>query len=328
MSHEIDTTNGQSSFVSAREDAWHQLGVTLPDTFTAEEAMTHGLLGGWNVRKTPLQAVAETGELLEVPGKYATMRSNPVTGAPEVLGAVGKSYHVIQNEEHAGLLNALVEESGAHFETAGAINGGRRVFITMKLPGHLSIGGVDQVDNYIAAINSHDGSMAFTLVVTPIRIVCQNTLNVALASAKRTFRIRHTRGASSLIHSEARQALDLTFNYIDGFQEAANQLINTTVTDAQFAKIITEAWGAGEDAPKSTTTRKENKLDEIQDLFMSAYTQEGIRNTAWAGFNAITEWSDHFAPTRGDDRDTSRAVTAALGTSFKDRAMELMLATV
>lgn len=326
--HNLDTTNGQTAFISAREDAWHQLGKVVDSAFTAETAMEEGLLGGWNVRKTPLQAVLETGELLDMPGHYATVRDNPVTGASEVLGKVGEAYHVIQNEEHAAMLNALVDESGAHFETAGALNGGRRVFITMKLPGHMRVGGVDRIDNYIAAINSHDGSMAFTLMVTPVRIVCQNTLNVALGSAKNIYRIRHSSGADRLIRSQAREALDLTFNYLEGFQEQAEQLINTTLTQSQFDEIITAEFGAGEDAAKATVTRRETMLDELSTLFGAAYTQEGIRETAWAGFNAITEWADHFSPRRGDNPDEQRAYKALLDPDFKNRALGLMLARV
>lgn len=329
MAHNLDTTNGQTSFVSAREDAWHQLGTVLDHSFTAEEAMEHGLLGGWKVRKSPVVAVLETGEALPMPGRYAVVRDNPVTKDPEVLGNVGEAYHIIQNEEHAGLLNALVDESGAHFETAGSLDGGRKVFITMKLPGHMSIGGVDRIDNYIAAVNSHDGSTAFTIMTTPIRIVCQNTLNVALQGQPATYRVRHTRGADKMLRQEARQALDLTFNYLDGFQAEAEKMINTALTQASFDQIIQQAWGAGKDAAPSTVTRTENKLEEMSQLFATALTQEGVRDTVWAGFNAITEWADHFAPTRGTERDTARAMKAITDPGdFKTKALKLMLAQV
>ena len=186
MAHNLDTTNGQTAFVSARKDAWHHLGVTLPDAFTAEDAMEHGLLGGWNVRTQPLFAHVKSEDetddspasQIEIPNRYAVVRNNPViVGHARVLtsfdplGVVGSAYHPIQNEAHAEFLNTLVDESGAHFETAGAIDGGRKVFITMKMPGHMKVGGVDQVDMYLAALNSHDGSLPFTIMVTPVRVV-------------------------------------------------------------------------------------------------------------------------------------------------------------
>lgn len=327
MAHNIDTTLGRSAFVSARQDAWHSLGVTLPDTFTAEQAMEHGLLGGWNVRKVPVFADLGEGVRAPVPGRYAVVRNNPVAeDRIDVLGNVGEVYRVIQNEEHAALLNALVDESGAHFETAGAIDGGRRVFITMKLPGHMKVGGVDLVESYLAAVNSHDGKTPFTLMVTPVRVVCQNTLNLALRDAHQTFKLRHTKSASSVVLGEARKALDLTFDYLDDFQETADRLINETMSLMTFERLIVEAFGAPEDAAPSTITRTDRKLEEMSRLFADAHTHEGVRETKWAAVNAIAEWADHFAPTRGDARDTSRAINSVFDNALKTRALELVLA--
>lgn len=327
MPHDIDINDGVASFVSAREDAWHHLGITLEDVFTAEEAMQYAHLGGWNLRKLPVQVTVENGTQIELPGRFAVVRDNPVIpGQIDALGDVGQSYHIIQNEEHAEFLNTLVDESGAHFETAGALDGGRQVFITMKLPGYMKVGGVDQIDHYIAAINSHDGGSSFMLIVSPVRIVCRNTLNAAIGSASNRFRIRHTRGAKASIQ-EAREKLDLTFDYLDVFQQTADQLINTTMTQVQFEEIVQKEFGADKDAPKAVVTRAENKIERLEWLFAEASTQAGIANTAWAGFNALTEWFDHYAPTRGDDRDGTRAKNAVMDYSgFKARALELVKA--
>lgn len=328
MSHNIDITEDRASFVTAREDAWHSLGITLPDAFTAEEAMEHGLLGDWNVRKAPLFTYPSPDALpLQVPGRYSVLRDNPVTkGQVDIIGeCVGESYKIIQNEEHAALLNALVDESGAHFETAGALDGGKRVFITMKLPGHIAVGGVDPIEQYLAAVNSHDGSMAFTMMVTPVRIVCANTMNLAFQQHSHQFRVRHTSGAQKGMVSQARQALDMTFKYLDGFKEEAERLINTTLTQARFEEIISEEFGAGDDAAPATVTRADKKIEEMSELFSDAFTQKGVRGTAWAGLNALTEWYDHFSPVRGDDHDTSRAIKAIMDPGFKNRALDLML---
>lgn len=324
MGHNLDITDGTATFLSAREDAWHALGRTLDHSFTAEEAMTEGLLGGWNVRKLPLTVTTESGLSIPVQGRAAVVRNNPVTpGQVDVLGDVGENYHIIQNEEHAAYLDALVDESGAHFETAGALDGGRRVFITMKMPGHIKVGGVDQVDTYLASVNSHDGSFSYTTMVTPVRIVCQNTLNLAFSGASHMFRVRHTSGATKALQ-KAREVLELSFSYLDGFQEQADQLINTTLTQNAFEEIIMREFGPGQDSPAATVTRCENKVAQMAELFADAATQDGIRNTAWAGLNALTEWFDHYSPTRGDDRDTTRSQNALLDTSFKNRALALM----
>ena len=142
MSHEIETHGTQAAAVFARKDAWHRLGTTVRDrAFTAEEAMRLGHLGGWDVRKLPLTTaeVSEGGVTpIEVPG-FATVRTNPFTGAPEALGVVGGGYTPLQNEDHAKFLNLLADESGAIFDTAGSLRGGRQVFITMQLPDSLTV---------------------------------------------------------------------------------------------------------------------------------------------------------------------------------------------
>lgn len=332
MAHALDITDGEATFVSAHTAAWHQLGTVLPETFTAEDAMKHGKLGGWNVRKWPSVATnPQTGEQIARPGMYDIIRNNPIRKKQvDVLGKypVSETYQIVQNEDHANFLNALVDESGAHFETAGALNGGSQVFLTMALPGHLLVGGVDKVDQYIAAINSHDGSIAFTLMVTPIRIVCANTLNMAFENMSNVFRIRHTTNVEKHIRSTAREALDLSFKYLDSFNVEAEKLINTTMTQSQFEAIIQAEFGVDEEASKAAQTRAGNRLDEMAQLFADARTQEGIRDTAWAGLNALTEWADHFSGVRGDDADQSRAIKAIMDPTFKNKALKAMMATV
>lgn len=326
MAHELDQTDGVTSFVSAHTMGWHQLGQLLDHSFTAEEAMTEGKLGGWDVRKIPAFGLYE-GRRIAAPDRSMVIRNNPVKpGQIDYLGDVGVNYVPIQNEQHAALLNALVDESGAHFDTAGALEGGRRVFLTMKLPGHINVGGVDQVENYLAAINTHDGSMSFTLMVTPVRIVCKNTENMAFRNRSHIFRIRHSSGAEKLLHRQAREALDFTFDYLDGFQAEADELINTTLTQSQFEEIVQREFGAGEDASPAAVTRADKKVDKMVELFADAQTQSNIRDTAWAGLNALTEWNDHFSPTRGDDRENARAAKAIFDPTFKDHALRLMRA--
>lgn len=306
------------------------LGVRLEGTFTAEDAMEHGNLGGWNVRKSPMLTVVD-GKTLEIPNMNALVRDNPFTkGQIDVLSRYGvsDSYAIVQNEEHAEFLNTLVDESGAHFELAGAMDGGRKVFLSMKLPGHINIGGVDPIDVSLLALNSHDGSMSFTLAPTPVRYACRNVLNSFFSGMPGLVRIRHTSGAKKNMVVQAREALDLSFKYLDGFQEEAEQLINTTMTQSQFEAIIEREFGPVEDASAAAETRANKKVEKMQELFADAQTQEGIRDTAWAGYNALVEWADHFSPTRGATPDQSRASKALLDPSFKNRALELMRAGV
>jgi len=150
MAHELETVaNGQTTFVTARVPAWHQLGTVTDDCMTAEDVMAKAFLGGWKVRKIDLQGVETTPggvSVIECPDRRMTVRTNIFTGQTEYLGIVGTDYGTVQNEEAAEVLNRLVDESGAHFETAGSLRGGRMVFITMKLPTSMRIAGVDDMD--------------------------------------------------------------------------------------------------------------------------------------------------------------------------------------
>lgn len=171
MAHELDSTNNVVSFANSRPDAWHRLGQSVNHTMTAREALEAAHLAGWNVRKMPLQVALEpvvtadgvsTPAPLSVPDHYATVRDNPIVpGRIDVLGVVGSKYEPLQNEASCDLLNALTDQGGAVFETAGALRGGRETFVTMKLPEAMTFDGVDgskdRTEFYLAALNSHDG---------------------------------------------------------------------------------------------------------------------------------------------------------------------------
>lgn len=330
MAANLDNTDDQVSFVSAREDAWHRLGTVVPANFTAREAMALAHLADWNVRKQDMFTVDAAGSRINVPDLMAMVRDNPIRqGQIDVLGTVGRNYVPIQNEDHAEFLDTLVDEAGAHYETAGAIDGGRKVFLTMKLPQHLSVGKADEHELYLAALNSHDGTKAFTVIITPIRIVCQNTFNLALGMTSNSFRVRHTKNAHKGMVQRAREALDFTFNYVNSFEMEAERLLNQTVTDMQFEEIIRGEFIPVEaDATKHAVTRGTNKVDTLMNLFAHANTHEGIRNTAWAAVNAVVEYEDHFRGVRGwEDASEGRAFRSVMDSTSKVDALR-MFATV
>jgi phage/plasmid-like protein (TIGR03299 family) len=270
------------------------LGTVLPAEFTAADAMRHARLGGWNVRTQALQTTpvlsADGVDVLSVPEHFATVRTNPVTGRPDVLGVVGRGYTPIQNEEHADLLDALVDESGAHFETAGSLRGGRQVFLTMKLPDTMLIGGIDPVDLYIVACNSHDGTSAFRLLISPVRVVCGNTQALAIRRAQSSFSIRHTSGARGYI-GQAREALGLTFKFAEAFQAEADRMIEQAITDEQFEGIVAQLWTTDSESQRSKTITA-NRRAELTGLLHRSETNTAIRGTRWAAYQAITEYTD------------------------------------
>ncbi|MDN5772012.1 MAG: DUF945 domain-containing protein [Microlunatus sp.] len=332
MSHQIETHANTAAALFARVDPWHRLGTTLEgEAFTAEQAMTLGHLGGWDVRKVPLSASEITTEgvtRMDVPG-FATVRTNPFTRAPEALGVVGSAYHPLQNEEHAEFLNRLADESGAIFDTAGSLRGGRQVFVTMRLPESLEVGGHDRVDLNIAALNSHDGSSAFRLLITPVRVVCANTQAAALREHKASISIRHTRNAKAAVQT-AREALGLTFAYANEFEAEAERMINTTMTDAAFADLTANVFGAPDrDAPARTKKAARRRNDTLARLWADASTQAGVRHTAWAGYQSVAEYVDHFAPvrTKGDEATAraTRLLTSDDPTRIKHKAWEALM---
>jgi phage/plasmid-like protein (TIGR03299 family) len=340
MSHELEQfENGQTAFASARLDAWHRLGNVVDHAMTAEEALELAHLSGWNVRKMALQTqplITADGVVapMDVPGAFATVRTNPVNGGIDILGsAVGTKYTAIQNEEHVEMLNALVDESGAHFETAGSMRNGTQVFVTMKMPSHMMIGGVDRVDLYIAGLNSHDGSTAFRVMATPVRIVCANTQAAALKNNHGIFTIRHTRNASAAI-SKARDVLGLTFKFNEEFEAAAEKMIQKTVTDMAFEKMMNQLWeGPDASSSKVSITKHGNRLDTLKTLYFDASTNANIRGTAWAAYQTVSEFTDHFTNVKlnghSENANEARATQALTGTAtrqLKEKAFDLALA--
>lgn len=264
----------------------------------------------------PLQAVEPRPDgvhTLDVPG-FATVRTHPFTGQPEALGVVGAGYTPIQNEEHAEFLNHLTDQSGAVFETAGSLRGGRQVFVTLQMPQSMKVGGTDQVDLNIAALNSHDGTSAFRVLVTPVRVVCANTQSAALRNHVSSISIRHTSGATAAVQA-ARDVLGLTFAYGEAFQAEAERLIDTTLTDAAFDGLVSQVFGpADRDAPVRARNAEAQRRRTLFVLFADAETQAGIRGTAWAGYQAVTEYVDHYAPVR-DKVDAAAARATRLLTA-------------
>lgn len=327
MSHEIDVTDGVASFADSRGDAqgrvdaWHKLGQNVGHLMTAEEALAAAHLAGWNVRKLPLWIDGDPvisddgvtpGEKIRVPAKFATVRTNPVTGTTDPLGVVGEQYTPIQNEEHADLLNTLVDEAGAHFETAGALFGGRQTFLSMKLPRSIELrgsNGVDVTTLYLVAHNSHDGSSAFRLIVTPVRVVCKNTLSAAFSSLVSSFSVRHTVNAGQNIQV-AREALGMTWKYVDTFEQELERMIHREVSRPSAEITLRKVFRF--DKPTATERTEKNqadRIDEVMKLWTSSPTLDGFHGSSYGLYQAVAEWADHFSPAWGS-RDAAEAQRA------------------
>jgi len=338
MSHEIATVGGRDAFVSAREIPWHNLGTVLDHNPTTAEAL-HTIGADAEVTKQPLHTYQSTefGDMpLEVPGRYATVWQLPE--GPRVLGVVGERYEVLQNWDAFASVDTICDLHGAaHVETAGLLRDGRQVFITTLMGEDIVLdpqGAADRVRPYLAALNSHDGSKAFTLMLTPTRIVCANTLALAFRDATAKFTIRHTSSMTGRVQ-EARRALGISFRYLEAFEAEANRMIQTEITRREFDSIVSavfpEPKATGTDSTKSATQYR-NLRDQVDALMWSAATQENIRGTRWAAFNAIGEYLDWYRPVKGAGQDqagqdrlrSEASVTSDLIAGQKIRAAELL----
>ena len=323
MAHEVETfEDGTAAFFTARQDAWHRLGTVTTDCLTGQQVMDVAYLGGWDVRKERIQAV-ESGAV--VPNKWATTRLHPKTSKREVLGMVGGSYQVVQNEQACALLDFIVDETGAHFETAGSLHGGREVFVTMKLPDTMRVAGVDTMDLYLAMCTSHDASRLGRVLCTPVRIVCANTQAAAFANNVGEYTFRHSGDIEGKL-TDVREALNLVPVYLDQFQEEAEKMIAKQLEWDQLQRISDELWPLDEDDKEAAFLRKLGRERDLKHLFEQAPTQENIRGTAWAGYQAITEWLDHKQPAKSDYHRANKVLADGTVTATKKRAFDLVLA--
>lgn len=314
MAHDLETVNDVTFFADSRNDAWHQLGQKVGRNMTAEEVMEFAHLGGWNVRKVPMTIPAEVGDNgvfgeIEVPDQFAVVRTNPLTGGRDYLGVVGSVYDPIQNEANAEFLQLLADEFGAPFETAGSLANGRDVFITMKLPHTMEIAGndgyVDKTEYYLAALNNHTGQSAFRVILSPVRIVCRNTQQLAIGAAKTSWKIRHTETAVQRV-AEAREALQLTWKSIDTIDAEFRRLseIPVTITEARdFAEKLVELDRVDPDG--SAATRRRNASGQIVNLFQNSPTITPVGGTRFALYNAVSEYVDWYQGVRGVGADAS-----------------------
>jgi phage/plasmid-like protein (TIGR03299 family) len=319
--HELEQfDDGTAAFFSARQDAWHRLGTVTTGCLTAEQVMDVACLGGWDVRKERLQTV-ESGA--KVPSRWATTRIHPKTGQREVLGTVGRTYQPVQNEQACRMLDLIVDETGAHYQTAGSLRGGREVFVTMKLPDSLRVAGVDELDLNLAMCTSHDASRQGRILITPVRIVCANTQRAAFANNRGEYTFRHSGDIDGKL-ADVREALGLVPVYLDQFQEAAERMIDQHLEWDRLQKVAEQVWPLKDDDPESAYLKHLARDRDLRRLFEESPTADTIRGTAWAGYQAITEWLDHHQPARSDHHRAHKILTDGTIPRAKETAFTLL----
>ncbi len=288
----IDNTTGEAAFYSHREPAWHGLGTVTEDAKTSDEVLHLAKLD-WAVEKRPLLSMNRGKLGKKIPNRFGTFRDD--TG-DWVGGLVGNTWTPIQNRDAFTFLDELVGGGHVTYETAGALDGGRVVFMSTKSPSFTidPEGAADRIDLYTLFANSHDGRSAAVAVETPVRAVCTNTLDLAMNEAHRVWKIRHTKNALSDLE-EARRTLGFTEVYAAALEAEATALYQQAMTNQEFDKLIATLWTApAEGARKNILAAHEERRDRLHYLFAEAATQDNIRGTRWAALQAVVEYDDYF----------------------------------
>jgi len=307
MAHELEEQNGKTSFASFREPAWHGLGTVFTEEKNTTEMLQAANLDNWNVRLEEMNIPNH----LSCDKNYSyVVRTNPTNQTQtDVLGVVGERYVPLQNEELFSFGDNILD-GGGRWETAGSIRGGRVVFGSLALERETILdpnGVADKVKTYLLINTSHDGSVAIQASITPVRVVCANTLNLALGGIrkkngiKQSFKIRHTQTANGKVQI-ARETLGLANKYMDAFDTMAHAMIAQEVTAKQFNDILLTAYPKPELDKKASVTKWTNKIDSLNDIYTGEFNNM-IAGTAWGAFNALTERLDWYRSARGENTE-------------------------
>ena len=276
MSHNVE------SMFSVRQVPWHGLGTIIQEAPNSEAALKLAGLD-WSVKQVPvLYEGQETGHQFNV--RESDNR---------VLGVVGGRYKPVQNAEAFAFTDELVG-GDVRYETAGSLADGKRVWMLAKMPDTRVLD--DVVEPYLCLTNGHDGFSSLKVCMTPVRVVCQNTLNMALKGAKRTWTVRHSGNINAKME-EAQQTLGLAQDYMKKFEEEAEELYSIKVSPAQFDILKNNLFPITDEMSR----RKEEAQYLLQCQLKEAWDMDdlgNIKGTGWGFMNAVSDMSTHRPPAR------------------------------
>ena len=307
------------------EAPWHRLGVRLDGPATAAEAIEAAQLD-WTVETRPVYVRNISGGFMEMASKAAIVRRDK----DEAFGVMGSGYQPVQNIEAFQFFDSVIAQGEAVYHTAGSLYGGKRIWILARLPDDIQVTSGDVVQPYILLSNSHDGSTALRMQVTPIRVVCANTLTFATRE-RGGFYAKHTRNVMQKA-SQAREMLGLATAYYEMFARTVDQLVSTRMTVIDQQRYLQEVYRFNVDKSYADQDHRIVKAYEstLDLLSHPTNTLGGIQGTAWAALNAVTYYVDHEKVARGslDRRDDRRLDSSWFGSGaeLRQRAYDLLLA--
>ena len=312
MSHNIN------SMFYYGEKPWHKLGTEVKEVATSEQAITAAKLD-WNVRKEQLQRA--DGTKVE---SFATVRSD----TNETLGVVGNVYEPLQNKSAFSFFDAVVGEKAAMYHTAGSLGNGEAVWMLAKLPGYIRVIGDDVSEKFLLLTNRHDGRGAVRVMFTPIRVVCQNTLNIALSGIEKRFKAKHTGSLGNKV-KDIQDYLGIIDAKSSLFEECARKLATVELTTEAWKNYVKNSGLIPQEIPgERQSTRAYNIMEDVSRLFEHGKGQEmpGAKHTAWGAFNAVVEYVDYQRATKEGKR--AESLLFGSGANIKQTAWDNALALV
>lgn len=318
MAHNLnfnEKTN-QHSFFSVKEKAWHGLGQIVQDYPTSSEAIKHAGLD-YTVEKRKLFTLDNDNQQdnpeetiivpeIEVPGYFATLR----TDTEQVLGVVGKDYEIVQNVDAFSFFDSIVGGDGIQYETAGALGNGERIFITAKLPGYIKVGREDLIEQYLFLTTSHDGYGSITAAFTPVRIVCNNTLNAALRNHSNSIKIRHTANAKDRLE-QAHKVMGIANQLSGQLETIFNQWSKVRITEPDLQQLIRLALVPNKEVLDNINNGKwdelstcfNNMCNSVYEYAHSSETQqtETTKGSLFGAYNAVTGYFQNVRNYKNDE---------------------------
>lgn len=326
MAHNINQRNGEAAAMVVGEPAWHRLGTVLDRPATAEEAIKAARLD-WTVIKEPLFAGESDHHL--VPDYYAIVRGDDwEKKKATVLGIVGEAYTPLQNRDAFKFFDPIVGQNAAIYHTAGALGHGERVWILAKLPDDIRVIGDDITHKYLLLSNSHDGNSAVQIKFTPIRVVCQNTLTMALSQGP-TLRVPHTKDVQERLRIAAHMLNAIKVRYAElemVFKEMAAVSMNSEKLQNYLHQIFPDPRRR-EDDTRYQRALAQAKTDRAGAEYFFATgkgnVEKNVAGTLWAAYNGVTEYVDYRKYAKATTDRQVEAMWFGEGYSTKARAFSM-----
>lgn len=304
MSHEIE------SLMYTREKPWHGLGTMVMEAPTSAEAIKLAGLD-WEVVGQPI--FTDSG--IQIPGYVANTRSSD----NRVLGVVTDKYKVVQNKDAFAFTDNLIGEN-CRYETAGSLKNGKSVWMLARLPRTSVLG--DDVDQYLCFNNTHDGTGAVKVIATNVRVVCNNTLNIALSSAKRSWSCKHMGDMSNKL-TEAAECLRLASKYNMEFAKYAERAANITIDEAKTYAAISELFPITEDMSDRSKQNMKNLRNDFENCIY-AVDLSRFYGTVWGLVNAASDFAYHRNPQRLTSTYQERRMNSVIqGNPFLDKVVDM-----